>query len=705
MDAAAAKKRFLRLWQGLQLYDGLSANDAAAAAVPLSQQPPEVAAPLPELLTGEVAPPDGAPPAHEALRRVCAAGAAAEAADVERSLAVLDDLGALAVAFRRGGAEGAGPSVTDPNVDTGAVEAYFHALAARDARASGEADGGAGATGEGGTPQQAKSLVSQALHRLGNLFTKIGHANDQARKFDSDRAAVHGGLAGGVPSSLSGSREAGPVTIPPSPTPLTKEAFRDCSCVGWELPAEPSFRAHVTRFRERREKLKQELAAAAASATGPETQPRLEEPAYNPAECLVGLRVLLIPLAFPFFEESDHYEALGRILRAYRGLSEAQRERLGRWIAGGVLSGTFPFRVLEGQLQWLQQLVTIRFCTDFEEGAEQFGWDFFCTRTSQPVKNALACMDLFFRANRVLQAKHRAFKREERLRGTAAVLQSLGDSAAPPYLKRIDFVNDALNEHDRVLKHDYECSLYLPRLKWNELVQEFRGARMRGLPAQPPPRRPRVPTAMAEVQAGSALNTMSFGLLEYAWALDPSGKCRLLMLNMKDQQRDNVRQEMLTQVFRGHGRVNPYLTLCVRRDNLIQDALQRLASVSPSGLKRTLKVVFEGEQGVDEGGVQKEFFQLLLEQLYDPNFGMFTYNADNKTYWFSHTSLETNLNFELFGVLLGLAIYNRVIIDVRFPIAVYRKLLVADEAGIARFTVDDLGAVAPELARSLEKIC
>lgn len=42
--------------------------------------------------------------------------------------------------------------------------------------------------------------------------------------------------------------------------------------------------------------------------------------------------------------------------------------------------------------------------------------------------------------------------------------------------------------------------------------------------------------------------------------------------------------------------------------------------------KKKLKVVFEGEQGVDEGGVQKEYFQLLIEQLYDPNYGMFKYN-------------------------------------------------------------------------------
>ncbi len=65
------------------------------------------------------------------------------------------------------------------------------------------------------------------------------------------------------------------------------------------------------------------------------------------------------------------------------------------------------------------------------------------------------------------------------------------------------------------------------------------------------------------------------------------------------------------------------------------------------------------------GGVQKEFFQLLLEQLYDPNYAMFEYNRDNKTYWFRLGSFENNLQYELFGTLLGLAIYNNVILDVR----------------------------------------
>jgi len=34
-----------------------------------------------------------------------------------------------------------------------------------------------------------------------------------------------------------------------------------------------------------------------------------------------------------------------------------------------------------------------------------------------------------------------------------------------------------------------------------------------------------------------------------------------------------------------------------------------------------------------------------------------------------------NINFELVGVLMGLAIYNNVIIDMPFPLACYKKLL------------------------------
>ena len=42
---------------------------------------------------------------------------------------------------------------------------------------------------------------------------------------------------------------------------------------------------------------------------------------------------------------------------------------------------------------------------------------------------------------------------------------------------------------------------------------------------------------------------------------------------------------------------------------------------NPSDLRKQLFVEFEGEQGLDEGGVSKEFFQLIVEELFNPDIG------------------------------------------------------------------------------------
>lgn len=50
-----------------------------------------------------------------------------------------------------------------------------------------------------------------------------------------------------------------------------------------------------------------------------------------------------------------------------------------------------------------------------------------------------------------------------------------------------------------------------------------------------------------------------------------------------------------------------------------------------------LKVIFDGEEAVDAGGVTKEFFLLLLKELLNPIYGMFTYYQDSNLLWFSDT--------------------------------------------------------------------
>jgi hypothetical protein len=94
--------------------------------------------------------------------------------------------------------------------------------------------------------------------------------------------------------------------------------------------------------------------------------------------------------------------------------------------------------------------------------------------------------------------------------------------------------------------------------------------------------------------------------------------------------------------------------------------------------------------------VRKEFFQLLIKQLFDPNFGMFSYNEKQRLYWFNGSTVEPPINFELVGTLLGLAINNNIILDIPFPMAVYKTLL--DH----KADMEDLEEWQPDIAESMK---
>ena len=77
---------------------------------------------------------------------------------------------------------------------------------------------------------------------------------------------------------------------------------------------------------------------------------------------------------------------------------------------------------------------------------------------------------------------------------------------------------------------------------------------------------------------------------------------------------------------------------------------------------------------------------------------MFNFNEKNVLYYLNGLSHEPNINFELIGILMGLAIYNNIILDVSFPLAIY-KLLLFEEPNF-----DDLREWQPDIAQSLEFI-
>ena len=60
-------------------------------------------------------------------------------------------------------------------------------------------------------------------------------------------------------------------------------------------------------------------------------------------------------------------------------------------------------------------------------------------------------------------------------------------------------------------------------------------------------------------------------------------------------------------------------------------------------------------QGLDMGGLQKEFFQLISEAVFDPSYGMFVTSEENRTIWINgmHHHLTKPVNAKDTFILRG----------------------------------------------------
>ncbi|KAF9205089.1 putative E3 ubiquitin-protein ligase HTD2 [Podila verticillata] len=203
----------------------------------------------------------------------------------------------------------------------------------------------------------------------------------------------------------------------------------------------------------------------------------------------------------------------------------------------------------------------------------------------------------------------------------------------------------------------------------------------------------------------------TFSLCNFPFVLTVATKANILKLESSVLMREKLQFAFFRALFVG---VNPpYLLLTIRRDFIIEDALVQLQDKSHEDLKKQLKVKFVNEEGIDEGGVQKEFFQLAMRELIDPKYGMFKTNEESRLCWFAQNPLDDQLSldeYNMVGRLIGLAIYNGIILDIHFPLALYKKLaMAADAQGDLRkldelWELDDLWEIDPTLARGLSQL-
>ncbi|KAJ2804816.1 hypothetical protein H4S07_004147, partial [Coemansia furcata] len=191
----------------------------------------------------------------------------------------------------------------------------------------------------------------------------------------------------------------------------------------------------------------------------------------------------------------------------------------------------------------------------------------------------------------------------------------------------------------------------------------------------------------------------SVSFCSYPFLLSPTTKSEII----KNESIILMRTELQDSFFRAmfSGVTCPYLVLEVRRDSLVRDTLYQLDLKLSQDLRKQLKVRFVGEEGVDEGGVQKEFFQLIVRDVFSSKYGIFKANDESQYHWFipqANPTPDALEEMRLTGQLIGLAVYNAVILDIHLPPALYKKLL-----GI-QVDRDDLKEVDPALYHGLTQL-
>jgi len=99
-----------------------------------------------------------------------------------------------------------------------------------------------------------------------------------------------------------------------------------------------------------------------------------------------------------------------------------------------------------------------------------------------------------------------------------------------------------------------------------------------------------------------------------------------------------------------------FLNILVRRDHLVADSLKEI-SEKQRDLKKKLKISFLNEPGLDMGGLTKEWFQLLVRNIFDPDNGMFVYHPNSRCYWFT---LSKHVMTKLRSASLGKPVVCRI---------------------------------------------
>ncbi|XP_010586685.2 NEDD4-like E3 ubiquitin-protein ligase WWP1 isoform X1 [Loxodonta africana] len=142
-----------------------------------------------------------------------------------------------------------------------------------------------------------------------------------------------------------------------------------------------------------------------------------------------------------------------------------------------------------------------------------------------------------------------------------------------------------------------------------------------------------------------------------------------------------------------------HVKINVSRQTLFEDSFQQIMALKPYDLRRRLYVIFRGEEGLDYGGLAREWFFLLSHEVLNPMYCLFEYAGKNNYCLQINPASAINPDhlsyFCFIGRFIAMALFHGKFIDTGFSLPFYKRML------SKKLTIKDLESIDTEFYNSL----
>ncbi|XP_060844747.1 E3 ubiquitin-protein ligase Su(dx)-like [Rhopalosiphum padi] len=145
--------------------------------------------------------------------------------------------------------------------------------------------------------------------------------------------------------------------------------------------------------------------------------------------------------------------------------------------------------------------------------------------------------------------------------------------------------------------------------------------------------------------------------------------------------------------------ISSHIKITVSRQTLFEDSYHQIMRSAAYEMRKRLYIVFRGEEGLDYGGVSREWFFLLSHEVLNPMYCLFEYaNKNNYSLQInpaSYVNPDHLLYFKFIGRFIAMALYHGRFIYSGFTMPFYKRML------NKKLTMKDIESIDPEFYNSL----